>query len=139
MIVKYLSAEQVIQIHDAVLKETGGLPGLRDLNLLESAIMAPQVVVFGLEMYERLCEKAAIYLFHLIKNHPFNDGNKRTAFQTVCVFYELNGCKVSEEDAKSMEHLCVAVAAGAIDKNDLLSIYRKLEVIELRKVTESLP
>lgn len=80
----YLSVEQVIFLHDSIIAEFGGLKGIRDIGLLESALNTPQVTLWGQEMYRTLSEKGAVYVYHLIKNHPFNDGNKRTAYDPDC-------------------------------------------------------
>ena len=64
--IEYLTIEQVIELHDEMLKRYGGLPGIRDKNLLWSAIDAPKAAMFGLEMYPSVYEKAAAYLYHLI-------------------------------------------------------------------------
>ncbi len=69
--IEYLTIEQVIELHDEVLKRYGGLPGIRDKNLLWSAIDAPKAAMFDQEMYPSVYEKAAAYLYHLVCNHPF--------------------------------------------------------------------
>lgn len=115
---KYLSTKQVIDIHDEIIHKTGGLKGIRDIKLLESAINAPQIYLFEAEMYQSIYEKSLIYLYHIIKNHPFIDGNKRTAYATVCIFFKINDCEMNYKD--SLEHLCIAIANGSIDKHDLL-------------------
>lgn len=74
--IEYLTIEQVIELHDDLLKRYGGLPGIRDKNLLWAAIDAPKAAMFGQEMYPSVYEKAAAYLYHLVCNHPFNDANK---------------------------------------------------------------
>lgn len=59
-------------------------------GLLESALDAPKAAMFGMEMYKTVHEKSAVLLFHIIKNHPFNDGNKRTGFMSCLAFCEMN-------------------------------------------------
>lgn len=76
--IEFLTIEQVIELHDELLNRYGGLPGIRDKNLLFSAIDAPKVAILGQEMYSSVFDKAAAYLYHLVCNHPFNDANKRT-------------------------------------------------------------
>ena len=88
--IKYLTIEQVIELHDEMLKRYGGLSGIRDKNLLWSAIDIPKTAMFGQEMYPSIYEKAAAYaayLYHLICNHPFNDANKRTGYLATLVTY----------------------------------------------------
>ncbi|HTX64625.1 MAG TPA: Fic family protein, partial [Opitutaceae bacterium] len=75
----HLTVAQVREIHAAVLEAFGGLAGIKDQGLLESAVAAPQATVFGQSPFADLAEVAAAYLFYLCRNHPFHDGNKRTA------------------------------------------------------------
>lgn len=109
--IEYLTIEQVIELHDEMLKRYGGLPGIRDKNLLWSAIDAPKAAMFGQEMYPSVYEKAAAYLYHLICNHPFNDANKRTGYVVTLVFLEVNNAKqvFKKED---LENLVIEVAKG---------------------------
>jgi len=110
-VIEYLTIEQVIELHDEMLKRYGGLSGIRDKNLLWSAIDAPKAVMFGLEMYPSIYEKAAAYLYHIVCNHPFNDANKRTGYAVTLVFLEVNNIKpvFKKED---LESLVIAVAQG---------------------------
>lgn len=87
----YLSVAQVLAIHDQAINRYGGSPGLRDLGLLESALGRPQASMFGEDAYPDLFEKAAALLHSLLKNHPFVDGNKRTALSSCAIFLHLNG------------------------------------------------
>ena len=91
---KFFTVDQVIQIHDAFLKDHGGLPGIRDKGLLISAIEMPKSAMFGKHLHPTIYDKAAAYLFHIIQNHPFNDGNKRTGALTTIFFLEENGIKI---------------------------------------------
>lgn len=108
---EYLTIEQVIELHDEMLKRYGGLSGIRDKNLLWSAIDAPKAAIFGQEMYPSIYEKAAAYLYHLVCNHAFNDANKRTGYAATLVFLELNNIKqiFKKED---LELLVIEVAKG---------------------------
>jgi death-on-curing protein len=75
---KYLTYDQDIEIHDEMIKKFGGLPWLRDWNLLLSSIEAPKWSFDSKEVYSNLFEKAAVCLYHIVKNRSFNDANKRT-------------------------------------------------------------
>lgn len=88
--IKYLTVEQVIAIHDTFLIY-GGLPGIRDEGLLISAVEMARASFFGEDLHKTLYDKAAAYLFHIVSNHPFNDGNKRTGALTAILFLEQNG------------------------------------------------
>lgn len=109
--IEYLTVEQIIEIHDEMLKKFGGLPGFRDKNLLLSAIDAPKAAMFGQEMYPSIYEKAAAYLYHLVCNHPFNDANKRTGYVATLVFLDVNNIKLSFKK-KELENLVIEVAKG---------------------------
>ena len=90
--------EEVLAIHDAQIAEFGGGAGLRDAGALESALMRPQ-----LGYYDNLIEEAAALLESLAMNHPFVDGNKRTAFATTEVFLSLNGHFIDCDDREAYE------------------------------------
>lgn len=87
---KYLTAEQVLFIHARLISETGGAHGVRDLDLLLSAVARPQATFDGLDLYPDLFLKAAALLESLIGNHPFVDGNKRTAITSTGLFLKVN-------------------------------------------------
>ena len=116
--IEYLTIEQVIELHDELLKRYGGLPGIRDKNLLWSAIDAPKAAMFGQEMYPSVYKKAAAYLYHIVCNHPFNDANKRTGYATTLVFLEVNNAKQSFKK-EALENLVVEVAKGKKIKEEI--------------------
>ena len=87
----YLSVVHILVIHDQMIKRFGGLPGIRDLGLLESAVGRPQATFDGNDLYKTIFEKGAALLQSLLKNHPFVDGNKRTALTSAGIFLKLNG------------------------------------------------
>lgn len=87
----YLTSEQVLFIHSRLIDETGGMHGIRDLGLLESAVSRPQAVFGNEELYPTIFHKAAALAESLIKNHPFLDGNKRTAITSTAIFLQMNG------------------------------------------------
>jgi len=87
---RFLSVQRVLALHSLQLKLFGGSEGVRDQSLLESAIAMPATSFGGQYVHADLAEMAAAYLFHLNKNHPFIDGNKRTATAAALVFLKLN-------------------------------------------------
>lgn len=87
---RFLTVEAVEAIHQEVLAAHGGMPGLRDRALLEAAVAAPQATYGGEALIKDVIDIAAAYLYYLCRNHPFNDGNKRTALATSLVFLEAN-------------------------------------------------
>lgn len=91
---KYLTSQQILAIHDQMIKRFGGSQGVRDLGLLESAAGRPEATFEGNDLYISVFDKAAALLQSLLKNHPFVDGNKRTALTSAGVFLKLNGKKL---------------------------------------------
>jgi death-on-curing protein len=113
-------------IHAEVLAAHGGSRGLRDKALLESAVAAPQATLMGEPLITNPLELAAAYLFYLCRNHPFVDGNKRTALATCLVFLCENGLLPEEElDADAWEQLTLEVAAGGLDRAQTTARVRK--------------
>lgn len=91
MEILYLSTDQLIAMHETVLTETGGLAGVRSYHQLASVVGQVQQSLFGEDAYATLADKAAAYAFFLTMNHPFNDGNKRTAVVALDVFLDQHG------------------------------------------------
>ena len=104
-------------IHAEVLAAHGGMQGLRDEALLESAVATPQATMFGKPLTADPIDVAAAYLFYLCRNHAFLDGNKRVALATCLVFLSENGLLPSETlDADAWERLTLEVAASRLDR-----------------------
>jgi len=119
--------DAVLAVHAEVLAAHGGSPGLRSRELLESAIAAPQATMMGAPMISDPIEIAAAYLFYLCSNHAFVDGNKRVALATCLVFLSENELLKNEElDADAWESLTLAVAAGALSRDEVTERLRKL-------------
>jgi len=120
---KFLTYDQVIEMHHLQIEEFGGMQGVRDEGLLISALAQPKSG-FGDEYFHKdLYEMAAAYLFHLISNHPFYDGNKRIAALAAAVFLEVNGCIViAEED--EFEKITLETAQGEKNKSDLAQFFK---------------
>jgi len=113
------TVEAVKAIHREVLQAHGGSAGIRDEGLLDSAVAAPQATMMGQPMFKEPLEVAAAYLFYLCRNHPFIDGNKRTALATCLVFLSENGYLSQEKlDADVWEKLVLDVAASRIDREE---------------------
>lgn len=113
----HLTSDAVLSIHEEVLKAHGGSPGLRDKALLQSAVSAPQATFGGDPIMTVPVEVAAAYLYYLCNNHPFVDGNKRTALASCLVFLSENDClDVGPLDVDQWEKLVLDVAASVIDR-----------------------
>ena len=119
--------DSVKAIHAEVLAAHGGSPGIRDEALLESAVNAPQASMMGRALFEDPLEIAAAYLFYICRNHPFIDGNKRTALATCLVFLSENGLLPNEElDVDAWERFTLDVAASSLDRSQATDRLRKL-------------
>ena len=90
--------KRIINLHSDLIKSFGGIAGIRDENLLDSAVETPFQTFGGQDLYPTLIEKAARLAYALIKNHPFLDGNKRIGAHAMSVFLELNGVKIQCND-----------------------------------------
>jgi death-on-curing protein len=121
----HLSIDIVREIHAEAIKQFGGLNGVRDENLLASAVLTPQSSFAGKSPYADIVEIAAAYLFYICKNHPFLDGNKRTAMTAAIVFLRLNGMEPLPDSAE-WEKLMLDVAASKIDRATTTQRLRKL-------------
>jgi len=114
----HLTVEIVREIHGAVLEAFGGAGGIRDEGLLHSAVAAPQAAFGGQSPFADRAEVAGAYLFYLCKNHPFVDGNKRTAMTAAIVFLRLNGVEPAA-DSEKWEQLVLDVAASRLDRDGM--------------------
>ena len=114
-----LSKQQIIAMHHTLVVETGGLDGLRDEGLLDSAIAAPFQTFDSTELFQSIQQKAARLACGLVQNHPFLDGNKRIAAHTMLVFLALNGISLfyTQDELSSV---FLKTAAGEVDYDDLL-------------------
>lgn len=100
---------------------------MRDANLLASAVGAPQASMMGAPLISDPTEIAAAYLYYLCKNHPFIDGNKRTALATCLVFLSENGLLPDEDlDADAWEKLTLGVAASELDRDQTTAMLREI-------------
>jgi death on curing protein len=121
----YLSLEEVIRIHDFLIEKIGGLSGIREKSLLESAIANPMMAVFGQELHPTVFDKAASYLYSISRNHPFLDGNKRTASACSLVFLRANGKKPKYE-VQEFEDFIVEVAKGNKSHEEISDYFKKI-------------
>ena len=121
----HLTVDIVREIHAEAIKRFGGIEGVRDENLLASAVLTPQSSFGGKSPYADIIEVAAAYLFYLCGNHPFFDGNKRTAMMAAIVFLRLNGIE-PPPDSDEWEEFVLDVAASKIDRDATTHRLRKL-------------
>ncbi len=114
----FVSKSMVLSIHARQIERFGGTPGIRDEGLLESALAQPQATFAGDFLHRTISEQAAAYLYHIAMNHPFIDGNKRTAFAVMDTFLRLNGCALNLTD-DGVYDLLMRVAQGTMTKEEL--------------------
>ena len=116
--ITFLEFGDIIEIHDIALKKYGGSPGIRDVNLLLSAIYQPQQTFESKFLYDSISKMAAVYAYHIAENQPFIDGNKRTAFAASLVFLKLNSHHLSATN-EEVYQLFVDLANKMISKEEL--------------------
>lgn len=119
----FLTLDEVLALHADQIARYGGAPGIRDVALLESALGAPQATFAGALLHGSVEEIAAAYLFHLVKNHPFVDGNKRTGLAVAIAFLGLNDLWL-EADEDALVELVVGVADGTLGKPEAAVFFR---------------
>jgi len=119
----FLSLAEVLEIHRDQIKRYGGDPGIRDLGLLQSALAMPGAGFGGGFLHGDLYEMAAAYLFHIVQNHPFVDGNKRTGAVAALVFLALNDMETNADESL-LEEIVLAAAHGKADKTAIAEFFR---------------
>ena len=120
----FLTIDEVLALHADLVRRYGGSPRVRDLRLLESALATPRATFDGAFLHGSLAEMAAAYLFHLVRNHPFVDGNKRTGLMAAIAFLGLNDLELDAAAAELYE-LVLGVAAGSVDKAEVAVFIKK--------------
>jgi death-on-curing protein len=125
--VNTLTVEEVLVIHQRLIQRTGGSGGLRDLGLLESAVARPHASFAGEDLYPDLWSKAAALMHSLIKNHPFVDGNKRTAITAAGIFLALNGhaLRARNEELAAFTERAATGAAGLAEIATWLQVHSR--------------
>ncbi|MCU1348469.1 MAG: hypothetical protein JWO56_1499 [Acidobacteria bacterium] len=124
---RYLTIEEVEELHDRLIKQSGGASGLRDRGSLESSLLQPLQSFGGHELYPSLAEKAAALGFFLIQNHPFLDGNKRIGHAAVEAILMLNGHELSGS-VDEQEEIILGVARGESSREQFTEWVKKSAV-----------
>lgn len=119
----FLSRENVLQLHRMSLEQPGGLDGLRDSGLLDSALMQPEAAFFYAQ--GDIAAIAAAYAFPIAQNQPFIDGNKRTAIASALTFLESNGFDIEKLNGVELYDAMIGIAEKRIDKAGLAEIFRR--------------
>lgn len=121
----FLTLAEVIEIHADQVNRYGGEHGIRDIGLLSSAIAMPYASFSEVFLHSDIYEMAAAYAFHISQNHPFIDGNKRTALASALVFLELNGISLSDPNGILYDAM-ISLATGEIRKPEFAKILKGL-------------
>ena len=120
----FLTLDEVIEIHREIIEQYGGSLGIRDLGLLESAVATPQAEVGDQYFHSDLFEMAAAYLFHIVRNHPLIDGNKRTGAMAAYTFLKLNRGNLTARESE-FERIVRRVAEGKMSKASVAAFLRQ--------------
>ena len=120
----FLSLARVLEIHRSSIEHYGGEPTVRDIGLFESAIAQPRASFGGNYLHEDLAAMAGAYLYHLVSNHPFVDGNKRTGALAAYVFLQMNDVDFTAPE-KEFEQVVLKVARGETSKAQVTDFIRK--------------
>ncbi|MGB4782540.1 type II toxin-antitoxin system death-on-curing family toxin [Candidatus Methylomirabilis sp.] len=120
---RYLTLNEVLEVHRQVMAQSGGAEGLMHLPALESALAQPQMTFDSADLYPTLVDKAAALGYTLIRNHPFLDGNKRTGHAAMEVFLVLNGYEI-RASVDEQERVILQVAASEIEREEFTAWLR---------------
>lgn len=123
----FFEYEQVVKIHRSLIEKTGGMDGIRDAQLLDSALKTPFQTFGGNNLYPDILDKASQLCYSLIENHPFVDGNKRIGVHLMLLFLKLNNIEVNYSQQELID-FGLDIASGEMSKNDI-----KGWIIEHRK------
>ena len=114
----FFESEQVIKLHSSLIAKTGGMDGVRDENLLDSALKSPFQTFGGNELYSDIYDKASQLCYSLVENHPFADGNKRIGVHLTLLFLKLNNENIEYSQAELID-FGLSIASGKMNKDDI--------------------
>lgn len=120
---RYLTQDEVIELHRLILIGSGGAPGIRDMAAIDSAVAQPRMTFDGKDLYPTVAEKAAALAFSLVRNNAFLDGNKRVSHAAMEAFLVLNGYELSAP-IDEQEHLVLRLAASQVSRDELTAWVR---------------
>ncbi len=119
----FLTLDDIIESHQNQIDTYGGSHGIRDIGLLESAIAQPEASFGGQYLHADIFEMAAAYLYHLVMNHPFCDGNKRLGLEAALIFLEINNENLNASDQELID-LVLKTTAGQVGKREIAEFFR---------------
>ena len=120
----FLTFAEIIEIHDYQITHFGGAAGVRDIELLKSALGTPSATFGGEFLHPSIIEMAAAYLYHIVENHPFVNGNKRVGAMAALIFLDLNGYEFDASDA-DFTAMVLKVASGEMMKSEISMFLRQ--------------
>ena len=116
--IQFLTLSDIVEIHEYQIEKFGGASGLRDIGLLKSASGMPESTFGGAFLHPTICEMAAAYLYHLVENHPFVDGNKRVGAMAALVFLDINNIDFDAPE-ELLTEMVLKVASGKMLKAEI--------------------
>ena len=116
---QFITLNQILYLHKNIINTTGGSPGIRDIQMLESALSQPFMTFDSKDLYKSIIDKAGALGFSLIMNHAFIDGNKRIGHAAMELFLYLNGFEI-KSDFIEQEQIILNVASGKLDRKDFI-------------------
>jgi len=122
----FLTLAEVVEIHTDQTERYGGSSGVRDMGLLSSATAMPYASFSSEFLHADIYEMAAAYAFHICQNHPFIDGNKRTALASALVFLAINGISISDTKGRLYDSM-IAIAEGEMNKTEFAKTLKSLK------------
>jgi len=122
--IKFLTIEEIKKLHKALIEKFGGLYGIRDEKLLDSAINMPKATFSDVYLHEDIYLMAAAYVYHIVKNHPFIDGNKRTGITTAITFLFMNDMGLNISNTELYE-LTIKIATSKTTKEEVAQVFRE--------------
>jgi len=125
--IRFLTMSEILVIYEDQIRRYGGQYGIRDISLLSSALALPESTYDGKYLHKNIPEMACAYAFHISENHPFIDGNKRTALASALVFLDLNGYEFTSSEEEVYETMML-VAKGEFKKEQLKDFFIKYSI-----------
>lgn len=126
--INFVDIDDALRLYEDTIARYEGIFGVRDINLLESAILQPQTMMFGQHVYEDIFQMGAAYCYHIIKNHPFVDGNKRMGILVALFFFYRNDVLI-DADHDELYLLAVHTASSKINKEEIAHFFKETAVL----------
>jgi len=120
----FLTLDDLLELHEDQISRYGGAPGLRSLEALDSAVAQPKASFDGESLHRDIFDMAAAYLFHIVQNHPFVDGNKRAGTAAALTFLDLNEIEV-DIGTEELVNLVLEVAQGRMQRDEIAQAFRQ--------------